>query len=167
LVVAVCCRVSVAAAADQEPQAGLYNQLGLLGAITEERWKGGLVFERGHFEAQLLTHFSLEDGDNRELDIDLKLGGRLDLGTRNWLAFGVEFDSFAGSREAGHSLNGSFAVGPYLSIERYFADTPVMLCLWVNPVRYDRTQVEGVSGYPVHDVRVFQTGGFGIAYLLL
>jgi hypothetical protein len=160
--VAVCGR----AAAEEAQQSTPPNQLGLLGAITAERWKGGLVFERGHFEAQLLAHASFEAGGNRELDIDLKVGGRLDLGTRNWLALGLELDSFGGSRQDGHSLDGSFVAGPYLSIERYFADTPVMLCLWVNPVRYDRTKVSGAHD-PQHDVRIFQTGGFGIAYLFL
>jgi hypothetical protein len=166
LAIAVCGHAT-AAAADEALPTTQHHQLGLLGAITEERWKGGLVFEREHFEVQLLAHASFENGGNRELDIDLKVGGRLDLGTRNWLALGLEFDSFGGSRQAGHSLSGSFATGPYLSIERYFADTPVMLCLWVNPIRYDRAKVSGLPGYPQHDVRIFQTGGFGIAYLFL
>ena len=157
----------VAAQSSEATEAVKHHRFGLLGAITEERWKGGFVLELEHFEAQLLAHAGFSSGGDREVDTQLKLGGRLDIGTRNWLAFGAEFDTFAGSREGGHNLGGSFSTGPYLSIQRYFADTPVMLCLWVNPVRYDQLRASGVPGYPQHEVRIFQTGGFGIAYLFL
>lgn len=143
------------------------GRIGILGAITEDNWKGGLIFEHEYFEVQLLAHAAFSSGDTRDVDTVGKAGLRLGLGTLNYLAIGGEFRTRAGSREAGVSVGGAYGVGPYLSLERYFAATPVMLNLWVNPFRYDHDQSAGPSGTAVgsNSVRVFQTGGFGLAYL--
>ena len=55
----------------------------------------------------------------------------------------------------------------YVSLERYFAATPVMLCLWVNPVQYDHgVDADGAGGViKENSVHVFQPGGFGMTYL--
>jgi hypothetical protein len=143
------------------------GRIGVLGAITEDMWKGGLIFEHEHFEAQVLAHAGFESDKTRDVHIIFKLGGRVALGTLNYFAFGGEFGPHPGSLDHGVKVGGSFQTGPYISLERYFAATPVMLTLWVNPVQYDYTLYNDGSGHAeaVKAIRIFQTGGFGIGYL--
>jgi hypothetical protein len=154
-----------APAADPKAHFRERGRVGVIGAITEDLWKGGVVFEHEHFEAQVLVHLSFTDADNRDVHSGLKLGARLPLGTLNYVAFGAEAGSFAGARADGNSLSKSYELGPYLSIQRYFAATPVMLNLWVNPVQYAHGPTEDSPARDVKRVSVFQTGGFGLAYL--
>jgi hypothetical protein len=143
------------------------GRFGLLGAITEDAWKGGVVFEYEYFEAQILGHMSYESKDTHDQRLSYKLGARLPLGTLNYFAFGAELGHHPGGRERGVSLSHDYNLGPYVSLQRYFAATPIMLNLWVNPVQYDHQAVVGDDGKvettPVW--RIFQTGGFGVAYL--
>lgn len=144
------------------------GRFGLIGALTEDMWKGGVVFEHEHFEAQVLAHAGFEADHTRDVHIIMKAGARFALGTLNYLAIGGEFGPHPGSKDHGVSIGGSFQLGPYVSLQRYFAATPVMLCLWVNPVQYDHSIVPnaaGTGGTAKNAVRVVQTGGFGIAYL--
>lgn len=152
-----------------DPKANFHEtgRIGLLGALTEDMWKGGLVFEHEHFEIQVLAHAAFQSNKTRDIHTIYKIGGRIPLGTLNYFAIGGEFGPHPGSKDQGVNVGGSFQVGPYLSLQRYFAATPVMLNLWVNPIQYDHTLVANGSGGKdtINAWRIFQTGGFGIAYL--
>jgi hypothetical protein len=152
-----------------DPKANFHEtgRIGLIGALTEDMWKGGLVFEHEHFEVQVLAHAGFLNNKTRDVHTIFKLGGRIPLGTLNYFAAGLEYGPHPGSKDAGVSVGGSFQLGPYLSLQRYFAATPVMLNLWVNPVQYDHTLVANGGGgtETINAWRVFQSGGFGIAYL--
>ena len=142
------------------------GRIGVAGAITEDAWKGGLVFEHEHFEVQILGQYSYTSKDDHDMRLSYKVGGRLPLGTLNYLAFGVEFGHHPGGKEGGASLADDYILGPYLSLQRYFAATPIMLLLWVNPVQYDHAlEVTGGVATATPTWRVLQTGGFGLAYL--
>jgi hypothetical protein len=143
------------------------GRIGVLGALTEDMWKGGLIFEHENFETQVIAHAGFESGKTRDVHIIFKVGGRVPLGTLNYFAFGGEFGPHPGSLDHGVKVGSSFQVGPYISLQRYFAATPVMLTLWVNPVQYDHTLYNDGTGHAetVNAFRIFQTGGFGIGYL--
>ncbi|HEY6876557.1 MAG TPA: hypothetical protein VI299_01010 [Polyangiales bacterium] len=143
------------------------GRFGVIGALTEDMWKGGFVFEHEHWEVQALAHAGFYSRNDRDVHVILKAGGRVALGTLNYFAFGAEGQAHPGSLQDGHHDNGSFQLGPYISLQRYFAATPVMLTLWVNPVLYDRYYSYEPSGakHGYNGWHVFQTGGFGIAYL--
>lgn len=151
-----------------DPKANFHEtgRIGVLGAITEDGWKGGVIYEYEYFEAQILAHADYESKDSHDIRVSYKLGGRVPLGTLNYLAFGAEFGHHPGGKVDGVSVSHDFLVGPYVSLQRYFAATPVMLNLWVNPVEYDHA-VDVEDGRAVTNVawRIFQTGGFGIAYI--
>lgn len=144
-----------------------HGRFGVLGALTEDMWKGGVIFEHEYFEVQVLAHAGFLSHRTRDVHVINKIGARLPLGTLNYFAFGAEYGPHPGSRDNGISVGKSFQVGPYLSLERYFAATPVMMVLWVNPVQYDHAYVAGADGHahPDFGVRVCQTGGFGLSYL--
>lgn len=151
-----------------DPKANFHEtgRVGVIGAITEDGWKGGLVFEHEYFEAQLLGHGDYTNKHNHDIRLTYKLGGRAPLGTLNYLAFGMEFGHHPGGREDGVSLSHDYFLGPYISLQRYFAATPVMLNLWVNPVQYDHEiDVEDGQAHVNVNWHIFQTGGFGIAYI--
>jgi len=152
-----------------DPKANFHEtgRFGVLGALTEDMWKGGAVYEHEHFEVQLLAHAGFEGKHDRDVHLIAKVGGRIPLGTLNYLALGGEVGTHVGSKEADKALNGGYTVGPYVSLQRYFAATPVMLNLWVNPVRFDRVATVDSTGEKTayNAYRVFQAGGFGIAYL--
>ena len=141
------------------------GRFGVIGALTEDNWKGGLVYEHEHFEAQFFVHAVFGDG-LRDIDVSGKVGGRVALGTLNYLAFGGDLRIFPGQKGS-DIRSGSYDVGPYISLERYFAATPVMMCLWVNPVRYDHDRLPNDDGSTttVNSWQVIRTGGFGLAYL--
>lgn len=143
------------------------GRFGVLGALTEDMWKGGGVYEQQHFEVQLLAHVGIEGKHDRDVHLIAKVGGRIPLGTLNYLALGGEVGTHVGSKEAGVAVNGGYTLGPYVSLQRYFAATPVMLNLWVNPVRFDRiATVDGAGEKSAYNAyRILQAGGFGIAYL--
>jgi hypothetical protein len=156
------------AAPASDPKANFREKgrLGILGAITEDGWKGGLIFEHEFFEAQILGHASYTNKDNYDIRLGYKLGARVALGTLNYFSFGAEFGSHPGAREDGVNISKDYIVGPYISLQRYFAATPVMLNLWVNPFEYDH-ELEVVDGHAHANPawRFFQTGGFGLGYL--
>jgi hypothetical protein len=173
LLVAALCALSTQHAQAQAPAAAdpkanfrEKGRVGIIGALTEDMWKGGLVFEHEYFEVQVLAHAGFE-GKTRDVHTLYKLGGRVALGTLNYFAAGFEYGPHPGSKDDGVKIGGSYQMGPYLSLQRYFAATPVMLNLWVNPVQYDHSLFSNGSGgtTTVNAWRVFQTGGFGIAYL--
>jgi hypothetical protein len=143
------------------------GRIGVLGAITEDAWKGGLAFEYEYFEVQVLGHASYESKDTHDQRLSYKVGGRMPLGTLNYFAFGGELGHHPGGRENGVSLSRDYTIGPYISLQRYFAATPIMLNLWVNPVQYDHEIVVDDAGRGAANVvwRLFQAGGFGLAYL--
>lgn len=143
------------------------GRFGVIGALTEDMWKGGVVFEHEHWETQALAHAGIYSKGNRDVHVIFKVGARMALGTLNYLAFGAEGQAHPGSLQDHHRDNKSFQLGPYISLQRYFAATPVMLNLWVNPVLFDRNYEFNEAGKPhAHNgVHFFQTGGFGIAYL--
>jgi hypothetical protein len=151
-----------------DPKANFHEtgRIGVLGAITEDGWKGGVIYEYEYFEAQILAHAEYESKDSHDIRLSYKLGGRVPLGTLNYLAFGAEFGHHPSGKIDGVSVSHDFLVGPYVSLQRYFAATPVMLNLWVNPVEYDHA-VDVEDGRAVTNVawRIFQTGGFGIGYI--
>lgn len=159
----------VPAAPVADPKANFHEtgRFGVLGALTEDLWKGGAVYEQEHFEVQLLAHAGFEGKRNRDVHMILKVGGRIPLGTLNYLALGAEAGTHVGTKEAGIALDEGYTVGPYVSLQRYFAATPVMLNLWVNPVRFDHVATaDGTGGKTTSNAyRVLQAGGFGIAYL--
>jgi hypothetical protein len=144
-----------------------HGRFGLAGALTEDMWKGGIIFEHEHFEAQVLAHAGPLGEQERDVHIIGKVGARLNLGTLNYLALGGEFGPHPGAREAGKNVGGAYQVGPYISLERYFAATPVMMVLWVNPIQYDHSRAVDANGEvkSANAIRVFQSGGFGLAYL--
>jgi hypothetical protein len=163
----IAAHVSADVPADAKANFREKGRVGVIGALTEDMWKGGFVFEHEHFEAQALAHAGLYGHGSRDVHTIFKLGGRVALGTLNYFAFGAEYGPHPGSLDNHVSVGKSFQVGPYLSLQRYFAATPVMLNLWVNPVQYDHTFVnDGAGGREKTNAwHVFQTGGFGIAYL--
>lgn len=143
------------------------GRFGLLGAITDEEWKGGVVFEHEYFEAQALAHAAFQSKNNLDVHVVYKLGGRTALGALNYLAYGLEYAHHPGARDQGVSLKKDYYVAPYISLQRYFAATPIMMVLWVNPVQYYHGVSSDGAGQAVTTkaTRVFQTGGFGLAYL--
>lgn len=143
------------------------GRVGVLGALTDDMWKVGLVFEHEHFEANVLFHAGFESGGTRDIHVIFKAGGRVPLGTLNYLAIGGEYGPHWGSTQADTSVGGSFHVGPYASLQRYFARTPLMINLWVCPVSYEYMQYAAANGpaTSVKSVNVFRQGGFGLAYL--
>lgn len=143
------------------------GRFGVLGALTDDMWKVGAVFEHQHFEASVLFHAGFESGDTRDLHFIFKAGGRVPLGTLNYLAIGGEYGPHWASREAGISTGGSFHVGPYMGLQRYFAGTPLMINLWVCPVSYEYFENnDGAGGLAkTKTVHAFRQGGFGLAYL--
>ena len=143
-----------------------HGRFGVVGALTEDFWKGGIIFEHEHFEVQALAHAGPLGNDHREIDVGVKAGGRINLGTLNYFAFGGDVRTHPGARAAGQSTSAEFQVGPYISLERYFAATPVMMVLWVNPIQYEHAvEVDGTSTIGRNNIRIFQSGGFGLAYL--
>lgn len=144
-----------------------HGRIGVVGALTEDMWKGGLVFEHENFELQVLAHAGPLGDQERDVHIIMKAGGRINLGTLNYLALGAEYGPHPGSREQGKDIGGTFQAGPYISLERYFAATPVMLVLWVNPIQYDyQVAADGAGGVTREGhIRILQSGGFGLAYL--
>jgi hypothetical protein len=171
LLVAGCSLISARASADVPADAKANfrekGRVGVIGALTEDMWKGGFVFEHEHFEAQVLAHAGFYGNGSRDVHTLFKLGGRVALGTLNYFAFGAEYGPHPGSLDNHVSVGKSFQVGPYVSLQRYFAATPVMLNLWVNPFQYDHSFTnDGAGGRQKTNAwHVFQTGGFGIAYL--
>lgn len=143
------------------------GRFGILGALTDDMWKVGAVFEHEHFEANVLFHAGFSNGGTRDVHVIFKAGGRIPLGTLNYLAIGGEYGPHWGSTERDVSVGGSFHVGPYASLQRYFARTPLMINLWVCPVSYEYMQSAGVGGLVsgTKQVHVFRQGGFGLAYL--
>jgi hypothetical protein len=160
---------AVLAAASPDPKLNFreVGRIGVIGAITEDAWKGGLAFEHEHFEVQVLGHMSYESKQTHDQRLSYKLGARLPLGTLNYFAFGGELGHHPGGRENGVSLSGDYTVGPYISLQRYFAATPIMLNLWVNPVQYDHEIDVDENGARAVNVvwRLLQAGGFGLVYL--
>jgi hypothetical protein len=164
------CAVAQDAKPAADPKASFREKgrVGVIGALTEDMWKGGAVFEHEHFEVQLLAHFARFLHDSRDVHSMARVGGRVALGTLNYFAAGAEFATHAGSREHGVDTGGAYEVGPYVSLQRYFAATPVMLNLWVNPILYGRSyDLDGPDGSKAKSEvwRFFQSGGFGLAYL--
>jgi hypothetical protein len=160
---------TAAAAVPPDPKLNFREQgrFGVLGAITEDAWKGGLAFEHEYFEVQILGHMSYVSKSTHDQRLTYKLGARIPLGTLNYFALGADVSHHPGGREEGVSLSRDYSVGPYISLQRYFAATPIMLNLWVNPVQYDHEVVLGDDGQGEINVvwHVLQTGGFGLAYL--
>jgi hypothetical protein len=156
-----------AAAADPKAHFYEHGRIGILGALTEDMWKGGLVFEHQFFEAQVLAHYGKYSATDSDFHLITKIGGRAPLGTLNYFTFGGEFGVHPGSTESGVKVGGTVQYGPYIGLERYFAATPVMLCLWVNPYQHDSVQHPDATGgvYTDKGYHIFQTGGFGLAYL--
>jgi hypothetical protein len=155
-------------AADPKANFREKGRVGVIGALTEDMWKGGAVFEHEYFEVQLLAHFARFMHESRDVHFMARAGGRVALGTLNYFAAGAEVASHAGSREHGVDTGGAYEVGPYVSLQRYFAATPVMLNLWVNPVFYERSyDVDELEQSKAKHTawRFFQNGGFGLAYL--
>jgi hypothetical protein len=155
-------------AADPKASFREKGRVGVIGALTEDMWKGGAVFEHEYYEVQLLAHFARFEHQSRDVHFMARAGGRVALGTLNYFAAGAELASHAGSRERGVDTGGAFEAGPYVSLQRYFAATPVMLNLWVNPVFYERSyELDGLDGSKAKNTawRFFQNGGFGLAYL--
>jgi hypothetical protein len=144
-----------------------HGRIGIVGALTEDLWKGGIIFEHEHFEIQALAHAGPLGNDHREIDVGVKAGGRVNLGTLNYLAFGGDVRTHPGARAGGFSTSAEFQAGPYVSLERYFAATPVMMVLWVNPIQYEHAvELDGTGGTTgKNNIRIFQSGGFGLAYL--
>ena len=97
----------------------------------------------------------------------MKVGGRANLGALNYLAVGGEVALHPGAKDAGIDTSAQYQVGPYVSLQRYFAATPLMMLLWVNPVQYDHSLVAGASGKAEaqNTIQIFRTGGFGLAYM--
>ena len=67
------------------------GRFGVLGALTNDMWKAGIVFEHEHFEANVLFHAGFRSDDTRDLHLIFKAGGRIPLGTLNYLAIGGEY----------------------------------------------------------------------------
>jgi hypothetical protein len=143
------------------------GRFGFLGALTDDMWKAGLVFEHEHFEAQVLFHAGFETGDTRDLHFIFKAGGRIPLGALNYLAVGGEYGPHWASKDAGLATGGSFHVAPYVGLQRYFAGTPLMINLWVCPGSYEYFENNDGAGKlaATKTVHVFRQGGFGLAYL--
>jgi hypothetical protein len=151
----------------KEPTFRENGRFGMLGALTSDMWKAGLVFEHEHFEANVLFHAGIRDDDTRDLHVIFKAGGRIPLGALNYLAIGGEYGPHWGSKEYGVSTGGSFHAGPYLSLQRYFAKTPLMINLWVCPASYEYFENATPAGARTSTkaLNAFRQGGFGLAYL--
>lgn len=146
------------------------GHFGVLGAITDDLWKGGIVYEGERLEAQVLYHRNDDDGDTSDSHLLTKIGYRWDIGNYNYFVAGAEYGTHPGAKVGGVSVNDTYEAGPYISLERYFSGSNLMLCLWVNPFLYehktDATNNSGVYTKSATNSRhYFQNGGFGIAYL--
>jgi hypothetical protein len=142
------------------------GRFGVMGAITEDMWKGGFVYEAPDWEFNMIGHYGITDGDTIETHVITKLGARWDIGHQNFFSAGIDYQMHPGRKEAGVSLSSEYQVGPYIGFQRHFAGSPVMLTLWVNPFQFDHGATVN-AGQVVHtnSRHFFQTGGFGVAYL--
>ncbi|MBX9768239.1 MAG: hypothetical protein K2X47_13275, partial [Bdellovibrionales bacterium] len=142
-----------------------------LGALTDDQWKGGFVYQAESWEVNLIGHYGVTKIDNTpdsiETHLIAKVGGRSNLGSYNYFAYGVEYSAHPGRKDKGLDVSDSYAVGPYIALQRYFSGTNLMLNLWVNPFNYERsTDNDGSGGKTVSTINhFFQTGGFGVAYM--
>jgi hypothetical protein len=143
------------------------GRVGILGAITDDLWKGGLVFEHEYFEFILLGHTEIVHKSLGEVHVLSRGGGRTNLGALNYLAYGVELGTHPGARDNGVHVGKGYEIGPYISLQRYFAATPLMITLWVNPFLFEHNVSASPAGGTVsqNGLRILQTGGFGLCYL--
>ncbi len=144
------------------------GRFGVMGALTEDMWKGGFTYLSESWETSLIGHAGF-DGDNKTTDAHIiaKAGYRHNLGSFNYLALGGEFGTHPGSKDKGTDVSGAWNAGAYVALERYFAGTNLMINLWVNPVSYTHELSNNGTGGVLtsNTLRFLQTGGFGIAYL--
>ena len=99
----------------------------------------------------------------------LRLGGRSSFDEHDAFTYGLSYYRPLFGQDAGVPTDGTWKFGGYMGVQRHFANTPVMLFCWIEPVSYsysnqnsnDQTnQQTTVVGY-----QFFQRGGFGMAYL--
>ncbi len=144
------------------------GRFGVIGALTEDMWKGGFTYLSESWETSLIGHAGI-DSTNETTDVHLiaKAGYRHNLGSFNYLALGAEFGTHPGSKDAGADVSGAWNAGAYVALERYFAGTNLMINLWVNPVSYTHNLSNNGTGGVLtsNTLHFLQTGGFGIAYL--
>ncbi|MBC7387313.1 MAG: hypothetical protein H7301_14270 [Cryobacterium sp.] len=115
----------------------------------------------------MIGHYCTTEGHTVESHLITKLGLGHSIGHQNFLSYGIDCQAHPGRKESGVSLSSEYQIGPYLGFARYFAGSPIMLSLWVNPFQYDHGASVDGNGQVVHtnSRHFFQTGGFGIAYL--
>ncbi len=147
------------------------GRFGFLGAITDDLWKGGFVYEHEKFEVQALYHVNWDDGDVVESHLLTKVGYRINLENYNYLAIGAQYNAHPFAHAGDISLSSTYETGPYVSFQRYFPGTNIMLQIWVNPVLFEHavtaeTQSDGsMMAVSSNSRRIMQTGGFGVTYL--
>lgn len=130
-----------------------------------------MVYEGRWLEAQVLYHRNDDDGDTSDSHLLSKVGYRWDIGNSNYFAIGGQYGTHPGAKAHGVKIDDTYEVGPYISLERYFPGSNLMLCLWVNPYLYehrtDGTEAPtgGFMKVSTNSRHYFQNGGFGISYL--
>ena len=151
--------VAFTASAEEAKEPG---RTGLLGAVTDDLFKFGLVRLEENWELNLLAHGEYSDSDNHQVDVMARTGVRWNLGAYNYGVLGAQVQTLVDGKVGGATTAGTLQAGPYVGLERYFAGTNIMISLWVNPYYYDREKL-GDTSVVTH--RVLQNGGFGVAYL--
>lgn len=142
------------------------GSFGVMGAITEDMWKGGLVYQAESWEFSAIGHLGISDGDNIETHVITRVGLRHNLGASNYFAYGADVQFHPGRKVGGIDVSDAYQIGPYVALERYFAGTNLMISLWVNPFQFDHVTDASAGSKVVSNSRhFFQTGGFGIAYM--
>ena len=143
------------------------GHFGVLGALTEDMWKGGFAYFAEKWEFNLIGHYGNEGNNTIETHVITKIGYRHNMSNYNYLAVGLDYGSHPGRKSSGISVSDEYQIGPYISFERYFPNTPVMLVLWVNPFQFSHGSEIGSDGVKenINSRHFFQTGGFGISYL--
>ncbi|MBX9768933.1 MAG: hypothetical protein K2X47_16790 [Bdellovibrionales bacterium] len=147
------------------------GSFGVLGAITDDHFKAGFVYQAESWEASLTGHYSVIKKNAKPDSIKtlavIKAGGRKNLGSHNYFAYGVEYSAHPGESDQGVDVSDAYSLAPYIALQRYFAGTNLMLSLWVNPFNYNYdSESNGLGGKtnPISN-QYFITGGFGVAYL--
>ena len=154
-------------------------------SVTEDTVFGGYTYKSNHFDA--LFNFSGHSyGSGNQpfsYPINAHAGYRINIGDHNYIAtglavnfvlFGKDYGNGAGNQLVlpnnpsahGVSLFGMGRYGNYVSLQRHFPHSNLMIELWTMPYAY-QLNIMNANGQKVvsHDNRYFESGAVGIAYL--
>lgn len=122
----------------------------------------GLLRYTENYSTGIFASSSINDAPNKTQVVTPGWfgGPRFRIYDGTFLAFGVDVFAQLG-RILGEQIDGSYGLGPYISIEQYLTPN-LILAAWIHPYFFDHQQRANVAT----DVnRIFNSGGFGLSYL--